>query len=59
MELVEYEWDEKTEVSHYTYEKPNGAPYHCGKHHPLKVETPTKEKYWGELLWYLRTQGEP
>lgn len=59
MELIEYNWDEKTELSTFIYESAKGAISTDAKHHPLKVETPSVEKYWSELLWYLRTQGEP
>jgi hypothetical protein len=55
-ELIEYYWNEITECGEFVYESPTGFEI-ATKPQPLKVETPTKEKYWGELLWYLNTQG--
>jgi len=61
-ELVEYYWNEITECGEFVYEHLNG-PFRgqfetSTKHQPLSVETPTRETYWSELLWYLKTQGE-
>lgn len=63
LELIEYYWNEITEQGELVYEDPEptaAQPFMTKTvNQPLKVQTPTKEKYWGELLHYIRTQGDP
>ncbi len=63
LELIEYYWNEIKEEGELVYEDPDPAslvPFPTKTiSQPLKIQTPTKEKYWGELLHYIRTQGEP
>lgn len=54
--LVEYSWDEVTSNATLVYEnEPNQFSVET-KHQPLIV-TPNPDRYWGELIWFLKTQG--
>jgi hypothetical protein len=59
-ELIEYHWNEITEIGEFTYELASleepEAFYTTSKSQPLRV-TPSREKYFAELRWYLQTQG--
>lgn len=64
-ELIEYYWNEITQCGEFVYEDLNNPDERDPlkyivetKPQPLQVTEPTVETYWGELLWYLRTQGE-
>ncbi len=56
-ELIEYYWDEIKERGEFVYEAEDGTFTTESKKQPLVVKAPSLESYWGELIWYLRTQG--
>lgn len=63
--LVEYSWNDKTEVAYMVFERPDPeggdepVVTYEDRHQPLKgpIDLPaTKGKYWAELMFHLGTQ---
>lgn len=52
MELIEFEWDERTEISAFTYS--NGTVTY--RRQPLIVR-PDPDQYWGQLIVWLKNQA--
>lgn len=57
-ELIEYSWDESTRIGTFTYELENGLTKIEEIYQPLPPAHLNADQYWGELMFYLRTQGE-
>lgn len=61
-ELIAYEWDERTEMATFEYgdledsDEDDSQTITQTEYRPFNPPAPTVESYWGELLWYLRTQ---
>ena len=63
-ELIEFYWNEITQHGEFVYENAQAVTEEERfvvetKPQPLTVQVPTLEAYWGELIWYLKTQGMP
>lgn len=58
-ELIEYDWNEQTNLSTYTYETTDGAIQLATAIHPLAKPVATSElrgKYFADLKHWLKTQ---
>jgi hypothetical protein len=53
---TEYNWNERTQQGEFFTEDGEGSVIEIARvEQPLKVEV-NRDKYFGELLWYLKTQ---
>ncbi len=55
-ELIEFEWDERSQLSTFTYENQKGQISQKARVQPFNPPKISLESYWGELIWFVKSQ---